>query len=145
MTTRNQDIVKQFFEAYGKHDLNGIRKVMSENVTWFFLGNSPVAGVKKGIDEVVAFFDLMGGIMSKSNLKLEKLIEAENERYFIECQHSKTDRDDGNNLDHYTTVLWTFENGKIIEGRHFFADPKGADKYFTAVAPQKLSESRPRP
>jgi ketosteroid isomerase-like protein len=73
--------------------------------------------------------------MAVSNGKMEKLIIAENDRYVIECQHSKTNREDGNNLEHFSTVLWTFENGKIIEGRHFFADPQAVDSYFTAVAP----------
>lgn len=37
---------------------------MSEKVTWTFLGKHKLAGVKKGLDEVIAFFDLMGKIMS---------------------------------------------------------------------------------
>jgi ketosteroid isomerase-like protein len=52
----------------------------------------------------------------------------------VECQHISTDREDGNNIDHYVCVLWTFENGKIISGRHFFADPKSADTFFNLVA-----------
>ena len=136
MAHRNQDIIKKFFEGYGSHDMDEIKKVMSENVTWLFLGQHPLAGIKQGVEEVVAFFDIMGEIMQKSNSKMEKLIEAENDKYFIECQHSKTNREDGINLDHYSSVLWTIENGKIIEGRHFFADPEAVDKYFTAVAGQ---------
>jgi ketosteroid isomerase-like protein len=139
MSHTNQDIIDRYFEAYGKHDMDGIRKVMAENVTWYFEGQHPLAGVKNGIEEVVAFFDTMGGIMQKSNGKMEKLVTAESDRYFIECQHSQTNRDDGNNLDHYTCVLWTIDNGKIIEGRHFFANPEAVNKYFTAVAPKNKS------
>jgi ketosteroid isomerase-like protein len=129
----NQKIVERYFEAYSKHNMNGIREVMDENVTWYFLGDHPLAGVKKGLAEVVAFFDKMGAIMAESQPKMDKLITAANDKYFIECQHSITNRADGNNLDHYTTVLWTIENGKIIEGRHFFANPQEVNKYFTAV------------
>ena len=135
MTHTNQDIVDKFFEAYKTHDINGIRKVMADNVTWYFQGQNPVAGVKKGINDVIDFFDTMGGIMAKARVTMDKLIVAENDHYVIECQHSKTNREDGNNLDHYSTVLWTIENGKIIEGRHFFANPQAVDKYFSAVAP----------
>jgi len=132
----NQEIIDIFFDAYKDHDMSGIRKVMADNVTWYFLGKSPVAGVKKGINEVIEFFDTMGKIMGQSNTKMDKLIVAENDHYFIECQRSKTNRKDGNNLEHYNAVLWTIENGKIIEGRHFFADPQAVDKYFSAVAPK---------
>ena len=134
MSSSNQNIVDKYFEAYAKHDFNGIKQVMSENVTWYFLGQHPLAGVKKGIDEVVAFYDKVGEIMAKSNPKIDKLIVAENDNYLIECIHSKTNRGDGNNIDHYACALWTFEDGKIIEGRHFFSDPQAVDKYFTALA-----------
>lgn len=124
MSNTNQKIVDRYFEAYAKDDMAGIRNVMAENVKWYFEGDHPLAGEKNGIEEVVAFFDVMTGIMQKSN-------------YFIECQHSRTNRDDGDNLDHYTSVLWTIENGKIVEGRHFFANPAAVNKYFTGVAPKK--------
>ncbi len=134
MKNSNKEIVDKYFEAYSKHDLIGIKKVMSEQVKWYFLGDHPYAGVKHGINEVVAFFDLMAGIMGHSKPKMDKLITAENDDCFIECQHSVTQRDDGINLDHYTTVLWTIKDHKIVEGRHFFADPQAVDRYFKAAA-----------
>jgi ketosteroid isomerase-like protein len=134
MTTTNQDAIIKFFEAYTKRDFNGIKQVMSDNITWTFLGQHKLAGVKKGMDEVIAFFDTMGEIMSKSKPTVDKLVLGSNDNYVVECQHIKTDREDGNNIDHYVCVLWTFENGKIISGRHFFADPKSADTFFNLVA-----------
>lgn len=133
MTTTNQDIINKFFEAYIKRDFKGIEQVMADNVTWTFLGQHKLAGVKNGIDEVVAFFDRMGGIMSKSKPSVDKLVIGSNDNYLVECQHIRTDREDRNNIDHHVCVLWTFENGKIISGRHFFADPKSADTFFNAV------------
>ena len=131
---KNQDIIDRFFEAYKKHDFDALKKVMAEDVQWYFIGRHPLAGVKSGIKEVVAFYDQMGEIMTKSNPRIEKLIVSENDNYLIECIHSQTNSDDGNNLDHYASVLWTIKDGKIIEGRHFFADPVAVDNYFTAVA-----------
>ena len=136
MNATNQQIVDRFFEAYKKRDMKIVREVMAEDIVWHFPGQNPMAGDKKGLEEVIEFFDIMGKIMMRSRPEMEKLIMAENDRYFIECQHSKTHREDNNNLEHYSTVLWTIENGKIIEGRHFFADPQGVDKYFSAVAPR---------
>jgi uncharacterized protein len=134
MTDQNQKIVEKFFEAYSKHDMEAIRMVMSDNVKWYFNGTHPYAGTKNGIDEVVKFFDTMGSIMKKSNPGINKLIVASNEKYFIECQHIQTNRTDGINISHFACVLWTIENGKITEGRHFFANPVEVNKYFTDVA-----------
>jgi len=133
----NQDIIDRFFSAYSKRDFTGIRKVMSPDVTWTFPGRHPLAGTKKGIDEVISFFDAVGEIMGRSNPKIEKLIISENEKYLIECIHSRTNSKDGNNLEHEACVLWTFEKGKIIEGKHFFAQPEEVDKYFTLASEKK--------
>ena len=134
MKNSNQKIVDQYFAAYAKHDLDAIRKVMDDNITWYFLGQHPLAGVKNGIDEVVMFFDKVGKIMMESNPTIEKLIVAENEEYLVECIHSKTNRSDENNLEHHACVLWTFKNGKIVEGRHFFSDQQAVNKYFGSLA-----------
>ena len=99
----------------------------------YFLGRHKLAGVKKGLTELVNFFDTMAGIMKDSKPSIEKLVVSESGPYVIECQHIKTNRDDGINIDHHATVLWTIENGRIVSGRHFFADPEAVDKYFNAV------------
>jgi ketosteroid isomerase-like protein len=135
MSDTNSVIIDSFFEAYGKHDFAAIRESMSEDVIWVFLGQHPMAGVKNGIEEVVAFFDNMSAIMSQSGVKAEKLVTGSNKDFLIECQHITTHRQDGNNIDHHVCVLWTFKNNKITEGRHFFADPLAADHFFSAVAP----------
>jgi len=129
----NQEIINRFFDSYMKRDLDAVKAVMAPNVVWYFKGRHKLAGTKNGIDEVIRFFDTMGGIMGKSRPTIEKLIVAEKDNYFIECQHIKTNREDGINIEHYATVLWTIENGKIVSGRHFFADPESVDWYFDAV------------
>jgi ketosteroid isomerase-like protein len=126
--------IDKFFEAYAKRDFNGIRQVMAEDAVWYFIGRHPLAGIKHGVDEIVAFFDRMGTIIGKAKPQIEKPIVAENDDHVIECVHTKTNREDGKNLDHFACVLWTFKDGKIAEGRHFFADPPAVDAYFTSVA-----------
>ena len=133
MEKTKQELVDAFFESYSKRDIEGVLQVMDKNVTWSFLGQHKLAGIKKGIDEVIAFFDSMGSIMIESKPVIKKLIVASNETYMIECQHIRTNRDDGINIEHDVSVLWKFENGKIISGRHFFADAQAADHYFSTV------------
>ena len=135
MSKSNSAIIDKFFDAYLKHDFAAIREVMHEDITWIFMGQHPLAGVKNGIEDVVAFFDNMSAIMGSSKVKADKLVSGSNDNFLVECQHITTHRDDGNNIDHHVCVLWTFENNKIKEGRHFFADPHAADHFFAAVAP----------
>ena len=129
----NLQIIEKFFEAYGKHDLNGVRQVMAENATWTFRGRHPLAGVRHGLQEVLASFDTMGEIMGRSYVNVGKLVVGANEDYVVECQHVWTNRAEGPNLDHVECVLWRFADGKIVEGTHFFADPQQVDNFFTGV------------
>jgi ketosteroid isomerase-like protein len=133
MTHPNQDIVNKFFEAYGQRNMEVIRTLMDRNVQWIFPGHHPLGGVKMGVDEVVAFFDAMGAIMEGSNIRVENLVSGVSDDYLVECQRIVTKREDGNNLDTYWSILWTFRHGKIIEGRHLAGDQHAADSFFCKV------------
>jgi len=41
MSHTNQDIIDRYFEAYGKHDIDGIRKVMQKNTCVHLVNNQP--------------------------------------------------------------------------------------------------------
>ncbi len=135
----NLHIIDKFFEAYGKRDMNSIRQVMSDDARWTFPGHHPLAGVRNGIDEVLAAFDAMGEIMGRSYINVVKLVVGANDDYVVECQHVRTNRADGNNLDHTECVLWRFADGKIVEGTHFFADPEHVNRFFNRI-PGKRSQ-----
>ena len=133
MTHPNLDLIDRFFAAYGKRDLEGLRDVLAENATWTFPGHHPLSGTKVGIDEVVAFFDAMGSIMGIANVNVEKLVMGVNEQYVVECQHIRTNRTDGPNLDQQLCVLWSFADGKIVSGQHLVADQDALDAFYTAL------------
>jgi ketosteroid isomerase-like protein len=133
MTHPNLELINRFFEAYGKRDLDGVRATMEKNVQWIFPGHHPLSGTKNGVDEVLEFFDAMGTIMADSNIQVENLVTGVNDDYVVECQHLITRREDGNNLDHFWSILWTFRNGKIAGGRHLAGDQHAADTFFCKV------------
>ena len=126
----NLNNIDKFLDDYSKHDLNAIKQELSENVKWTFPGHNPLSGTKVGINEVVDFFDKMGDLMGKSNVKVEKLVMGVNDNYVLECQHIITDREDDVNIDQHMCVLWIFENGKIVEGKHLTEDQLQADAFY---------------
>jgi ketosteroid isomerase-like protein len=132
----NLDLIDRFFAAYGARDMAALRDVVTESITWHFPGRNPLSGTRTGLDQVVAFFDAMGGVMGGSKITVERLISAVNDTYVVEVQHMTTHRDDGHNLDHEWCVLWRFENGRIAAGKHLAADQYAADMFFNAVASQ---------
>jgi uncharacterized protein len=78
MEYKNSAIIDKFFESYSKRDLKGINQVLDENAVWIFPGQNPLSGAKIGPSEIISFFDKMGALMSKSNIKVEKLITGGN-------------------------------------------------------------------
>lgn len=134
MSHPNLVLIDQFFDAYARRDPDGLHRVLAADAKWTALGGHPLAGVRNGFDEVIGFFDAMGAVMAKSNPRVEKLIVSANDDYAVECQHVWTNRSDGHNLDHLVCVLWTFKDGKIAAGRHFFSDPQAADQFFNYVS-----------
>jgi ketosteroid isomerase-like protein len=133
MTHANLELIDRFFAAYGNRDLASLRDVLAEQATWTFPGHHPLSGTRVGVDAIVAFFDTMGGVMASSNANVEKLVVGANEHYLVECQHIRTNRAEGPNLDQQLCVLWSFANGKIVSGRHLAADQEALDSFFTAV------------
>lgn len=91
---KKQAKIDSFFDAYSKRDFEGIKKVMDRRITWFFLGQHPLAGVKHGLDEVISFFDAMGEIMAVSNGKNGK-VDYRRKRSLrdrVSTQHNKSYR-----------------------------------------------------
>jgi ketosteroid isomerase-like protein len=133
MEHQNLGIMNKFFDAYSKHNLEELSQVLAENATWVFPGQNPFSGTKTGVQEIVDFFDKMGEVMGKSNVKVESLITGANDDYIVECQHIQTNREDNITLDHHWCVLWRFENGKITEGKHFAENQYKADAFFNEI------------
>ena len=123
----NLDVIDRFFEAHRQRNMDDLKLVLAENARWISHGQPSQSRVSNGFDEVVAFLDLMEGLISKTDGRVEKLMESADDNYVIECLHLRTIGEDGERLDQLVCVLWKFENSKIVEGRHFFADPTAAD------------------
>jgi SnoaL-like domain len=58
-TSENPNIalVQRFFVAYAEHDLETMREeILAPDVTWRIPGHHSLAGVKRGADEILAYF-----------------------------------------------------------------------------------------
>ena len=141
MSHPNLELIDQFFAAYGDHDRAGLQAILAEHATWTFPGHHPLSGTKVDIDAIVSFFDAMGGVMGSSNPHVERLITGVTDLYVVECQHIRTNRAGGPNIDQQLCVLWSFAAGKIVSGRHLTADQDALDAFFTALLASKTEQA----
>jgi len=135
------ELIDRFFAAYGTHDREGLLAVVAEHATWTFPGHHHLSGTKVGIDAIVAFFDAVGSVMGSSNANVDKLVTGVNAQYVVECQHIRTNRAVGPNIDQQLCVLWGFEEGKIASGRHLTADQDALDAFFTTLLEHPMEEA----
>ena len=134
MSNPNLDVINRFFEAYSKRDMDDLKLILADNVRWVSLGQPFYNGVSEGFDEVIVFFDRLRAITSQSNNRVERLVTHADDNYVIECLRVWTNAEEGDKLDHLVCVLWKIEDSRIVEGRHFFADPAAADNFVSYIS-----------
>ena len=133
----NIKVVQEFFRCYAINDLEGMKQVMAHNIEWKIPGHHPLSGVKKGIDEVLAFFKKL----QKASFKSDLLVLAENEEYVIDC-HRGCGEYEANKVDMNWVFLYRIEHEKITQVQGFAGDQHAADAFFWAVYPMKPIQER---
>lgn len=124
----NVAIVKRYYEAYIKGDLATVRSIFAPNITWTIPGHHPLAGTKRGADEVFAFFQQL----AKANFKAEVLFLGGNDSYVVDVHRgwSNLERD---NINQLWALLFRIEKGRIVEAINFPGDQHAADAFFWRV------------
>ena len=125
MENPNISIVQKFYECYASGDLEGMKTVMAEDVEWHIPGHHSLAGTKKGVAEIVAYFKLL----QKANFKAEVNILSANKDYVIDC-HRGYGEYDGKKIDINWVLLYQVEDGKIRKVQNFAGDQHEADAFF---------------
>jgi ketosteroid isomerase-like protein len=131
MNMSNLQKIQAFFTAYAAKNVAGVREVMASDISWTIPGHHPLAGTKRGIDEVLAFFDQLG----KANFKAQPLVVVENGDHVID--HHRGWSEEAGGLDLTWCLVFRFEAGMIKEVVNFCADQHLADLFFWKVYPLK--------
>ncbi len=132
----NLQTIEAFFAAYAAKNVPGVRDVMTDDVTWLIPGHHPLAGTKRGVDEVLAFFDQLG----KAGFRAEPLVIVESGDYVID--HHRGWSEAGGGLDLKWCLVFRFREGRIAEVTNFCEDQHKADQFFWDLYPLKSIPER---
>lgn len=119
--------IEDFFAAYAAQDVPRVSQVLAEDATWFIPGHHPLAGTKRGVVEIMAFFDQL----AKANFKAEPKAIALSGDYVID--HHRGWSEEGPGLDITWCLVFRFENGRIKEVTNLSSDQHKADLFFWSV------------
>ena len=122
----NLKVIYSFFDCYNNGDMEGIKKVMAEDIKWHIPGNHPLSGTKNGIQEVMNYFDLL----SKGSFRAEHLVMGVNDHYVLDCHRNISNIANMENFNQLSCLLWKIEHQKIIEVFNFPQDQASTDAFF---------------
>lgn len=128
----NVAIIKRYYDAYGKGDIATVRQIFAPNITWTIPGHHPLSGTKRGVDEVLAFFQQL----AKAKFRAEVLYLGGNDSYVVDV-HRGFSNMERNNLDQLFALLFHIQSNRVVEVVNFPSDQHAADAFFWRVYPLK--------
>jgi ketosteroid isomerase-like protein len=108
----NVQAIERLFAAYAAKDVAKVRDILAPDVVWRIPGHHPLSGEKRGVTEVLAFFDQL----AKANF-----------------DHHRGWSDVAGGLDMTWCLVFRFEAGRIKEVTNFAFDQHKADVFFWTV------------
>ncbi|MFE5285440.1 nuclear transport factor 2 family protein [Nocardia sp. NPDC056611] len=127
VTEQNPKIaaIAAFFEAYARYDLDGMRAVLTEDISWTIPGRHPLSGTKHGIDEVVEFFNQL----STAGMKAETFFLEANDEYVVDIHRGYSTAGEGK-VDTMWALVWHFNaDGKVDRVVNLSGDQHQMDNY----------------
>src|SRR3569832_2050712 len=105
----NLQLIQTFFKAYSTNDLTAIAQVLAPDIEWTIPGQHPLSGVKRGANEVLDYFKQLNVF----SFQAKPMVMGMNDDYVIDCHLNWSNREDGENIELMSCLLWQFKEGRI--------------------------------
>jgi ketosteroid isomerase-like protein len=132
--------IQSFFAAYANDDRAAIAAALAEDIAWTIPGHHPLSGTKRGIDEVIAFFDSLAA----AGMKAETFFLEANDQYVVDIHRGYSTLGEGA-VDTTWALVWHFNaDGKVDRVVNLSGDQHQMDNYVwqnfeLAPLPQRLA------
>ncbi|MDJ0575379.1 MAG: nuclear transport factor 2 family protein [Xenococcaceae cyanobacterium MO_234.B1] len=138
MSHPNVAIIEKMWECFANGDNDTLRTLFSPDVIYRMPGYHPIAGTKKGIDELFGFF----GELGKSNVKVDLVrIGALGEDMVVEVHHGYGETK-GAVLDVTNCNVYQIKDSKIQRVDCYNGDQHAIDNFFNAIYSLKTIPER---
>ncbi|WP_426977610.1 nuclear transport factor 2 family protein [Pseudarthrobacter sp. O4] len=127
-TVENAELVRRGYEAFSAGDMPTLSEIIAEDAVWHVAGNGVLSGRKQGRDAILAYFGELA-TRSEGTLKVtvQEIVGGEN--HTVALQHNDGETN-GRTLDTDGAIAFQVRDGKITEGREFFADTAQGDAFW---------------
>jgi len=137
----NIQVIRNYYQAYATGDPEALRPFLAEDVVWRIPGHHPLAGEKRGRDEVIAFF----AELAKGKFKAEPIFFQAQGDLVVDIHRGWSNIGSGPQIDQLYALMFRIENGQIAEATNFLTDMHQSDAFFWANYPLKPLPDRLQP
>lgn len=130
---QNIKVIRDYYAAYTTGNPEAVRPYLAQDVVWRIPGHHPLAGEKRGQDEVIAFFRGL----AKGKFKAEPLFFKAQGDLVVDVHRGWSNVGIGPEVDQLYALMFRMRGGKIVEAQNFLTDMYASDTFFWAQYPLK--------
>jgi uncharacterized protein len=118
--TGNIETIRATYAAFNRGDIAGVLKNMDESIVFTTPGSAavPMAGTRRGLDEVRRFFEDLERRMEFTAFDVRELL-AQGNRVVALVHYEGRDRKTGRGFSADSAMLWTLGNGKALRFQEY--------------------------
>ncbi len=129
----NLQLIRDYYAAYATGNPEAVRPFLAEEVVWRIPGHHPLAGEKRGVEEVVAFF----AQLAKGQFQAEPIFFQAEGDLVVDIHRGWSNMGSGAEVDQLYALMFRIRDGKIVEAQNFLTDMYSSDAFFWEQFPLK--------
>lgn len=130
---QNIQVIRDYYAAYSTGNPEAVRPYLASDIVWRIPGHHPLAGEKRGQDEVIAFFTGL----ARGKFKAEPLFFQAQGDLVVDVHRGWSNVGTGPEVDQLYALMFRVRDGKIVEAQNFLTDMYSSDAFFWAQYPLK--------
>lgn len=130
-TEANVKVIQDYYAAYSTGDPEALRPFLHEDIVWNIPGHHPLAGAKRGADEVIAFFEGLAA----GNFGAEPIFFQGQGDIVVDIHRGFSQVGEGPEVDQLYALMFRIRDGQIVEAQNFLTDMYETDRFFWAHFP----------
>ncbi len=140
-TEANITLIRDYYAAYATGNPDALRPFLAEDIVWRIPGHHPLAGDKRGRDEVIAFFQGL----ARGRFKAEPVFFQAQGDLVVDIHRGWSTVGQGPEIDQLYALMFRIRDGRIVEATNFLTDMHQSDAFFWAHYPLKPLPERLAP
>lgn len=125
------DVVRRGYHAFNTADIQTLNELIDPQATWHTPGRSPLAGLQRGRDAVLAQFGRYGG-QTQGTFKAALREVLANDGGRVIALHRNSGLRSGRSLDVDCCIEFVVRDGRVVSGREHFFDLHAWDEFWAA-------------